>query len=526
MKKGMLAIFLLTGLMLSAGCKSEDVTPDKNGLADSSKSTEATEIILSPEASNESEDESRISDRTTYAGEPHLWQEVSITIPEDWEGKYIITEEANGFSIFQKASKEKNETMGFLCGVYRSDQFAASGVGETLAAYTDEGVLYYVMLPTDVTCYMEDDAIAAEYMKMMELVPFIAGSLKIASDDVHYDASQYKIPVSSIMLLNEFQLMNFSDNELWIARNEIYARHGKIFQNEYLSRYFNTCSWYQPLEGKTEVSDRELNEVEISNIKAILTAEKAYTSRHSYPKRCLTGEIYDLPLEGEKTSCRLSYNTTTGANWEYTCTLTIDGEEYHLEEYVIMDTPVQDVFYVTDISEYEDGLEIAILDDGPSNDPVTHFFTYDGKLHYIGFVEGFPFREHSDDGMNGFSGQNTIVGSGRIDLIETAYVDVIYRYDVESKKIVANKAGMTNYKWYTPHELYIDIPVYVSNDVNSPMIIIHAQKEVFFMKTDGKEWILIRGSDGTEGYIQVKDGEILNIGLPAEEVFSDLYFFG
>ena len=38
---------------------------------------------------------------------------------------------------------------------------------------------------------------------------------------------------------------------------------------------------------------------------------------------------------------------------------------------------------------------------------------------------------------------------------------------------------------------------------------------------DGQEWILIRGSDGTEGYIQVKDGEILNIGLPAEEVFSD-----
>ena len=525
MKKGILAIFLMAGLILTAGCKSDNVTPDKNGQIESSKNTEVTEMILSPEASNESEDESRISDRTTYAGEPHLWQEVSITIPDKWEGKYIITEEANGFSVFQKASKEKNEVMGFLCGVYRSDQFAPSGIGETLAAYTDTGTLYYVMIPTDVTCYTEDKAIFAEYVEMMELVPWIAGSLQIAAENVHYDASQYKIPVSSIVLLNEFQLMNFSDNELWIARNEIYARHGKVFQNEYLSRYFNTCSWYQPIEGKTEVNERELNEVEITNIKAILTAEKAYEANHSYPKKCLTGEIYDLPLEGEKTSCRLSYHSITDDNWEHTSILTIDGEAYNLEEYVTLNTPVQDVFYVTDISEHIDGLEIAILDDGASADPVTHFFTYDGNLHYIGTVEGFPFREHSDDGMNGFSGQNTIVGSGRIDLIETAYVDVIYRYDMDSKKIIANQAGMTNYKWYTPHELYIEIPVYVSNDVNSPMIIIRAQKEVFFMKTDGKEWILVRGSDGTEGYIQVKDGEILNIGLPAEEVFSDLYFF-
>lgn len=529
MKKGILAVFLLTSLMLIAGCKSEDVTPYKSEVPESFESiesTEVTEVILETEISDNPEDESRISDRTTYAGKPHLWQEVTITIPDEWEDKYIITEEANGFSIFQKASKEKNETMGFLCGVYRSEQFVSNGAGETLAAYTDDGILYYVMIPTDVTCYTEDEAIAAEYMQMMELVSWIAGSLQVASENVHYDAGQYKIPVSSIILLNEFQLLNFSDNDLWIARNEIYARHGKIFQNDYLSRYFNTCSWYQPLEDKTEVSERELNEVEIANITLILEAEKAYTAKHSYPKKCLTGEVYDLPLEGEMTSSRLSYRSTTDENWEHTSILTIDGEEYQLEDYVSLDTPVQDVFYVTDISEYEEGLEIAILDDGASNDPITHFFTYDGELHYIGFINGFPFREHSDDGMNGFSGQNMIVGSGRVDLIETAYVDVIYHYDVENKKIVANETGMTNYKWYTPHELYIEIPVYVSNDVNSPMIIIHAQKEVFFMKTDGKEWILLRGSDGTEGYIQVKDGKILNIGLPAEEVFSDLYFFG
>lgn len=526
MKKSILAVFFLAGLMLTAGCKSDDVMPDKVEIIDNSQNTEATEIFLSPEASNESEDESRISDRITYAGEPHLWQEVSITIPDTWKEKYTIVDEANGFTIFQKASHDKIDTLGFLCGVYRSDQFTDSRAGETLAAYTDEGALYYVVLPTDVSCDVEDEAIFKEYVEMLEMVPWIAGSLQIAAENVHYDASQYKIPVSSISTINEFALLNFTDNELWIARNEIYARHGKIFQNEYLNRYFNACSWYQPEEGKTDVNDRELNEVEIANIKTILLAEKAYATKHSYPKKCMTGEEYDLPLEGEMTSCRVSYRTTTEENWEHTSILTIDGVEYNLDDYVKLDTPVQDVFYITDIVEYADGLEIAILDDGASADSVTHFFIFEGKLKYIGAVEGFPFRDHSDDGLNGFSGQNTITGSGRVDLIETAYVDIVYRYDNESQKIVANETGMSNYKWYTPHELYVDIPVYVSNDTKSPMIILHAQKEVFFMKTDGVEWILVRGSDGMEGYIQVKDGEIMNIGLPAGEVFSDLYFFG
>lgn len=523
MKKRFLAFFLLTGLVLLAGCKSDDVTPDKSEVINSTKNTE---IILSPEATNELEDESRISDRTTYAGEAHLWNEVSITIPDSWEEKYTIKEDANGFSIFQKASNELNENTGFLCGVYKSDHFTDSGAGETLAAYTDEGVLYYVMRPTDVACDVEDETILAEYIEMTEMVSWIAGSLQIASENVHYDAAQYEIPISSIMQIEEYQLANFSDNELWIARNEIYARHGKIFQNEYLNLYFNSCSWYQPIENKTEVGERELNQVEIANLQIILKAESAYTAKHTYPKQYLSGEFYDLPLEGEDTVCTVSYKATVGENWEHTSMLIIDGAEYNLDDYVTLFTPVQDVFYVTDIAEYEDGLEIAILDDGASADPVTHFFTYDSNLHYIGSVEGFPFRDYSNDSLNGFSGQNTIIGAGRVDLIETAYVDASYRYDSERGMIVRNETGMYSYKWYYPHELYVDIPLYVSNDENAPMIMLSAQKEVFFLQTDGTEWILVRGSDGTEGYIQVKDGEILNVGLPAEEVFSDLYFFG
>ena len=54
-------------------------------------------------------------------------------------------------------------------------------------------------------------------------------------------------------------------------------------------------------------------------------------------------------------------------------------------------------FYVTDINAYDDSLEIAVLDDGPSGDYVTYFYRYDGNtLEFAGEVTGFPFKEKND----------------------------------------------------------------------------------------------------------------------------------
>ena len=68
--------------------------------------------------------------------------------------------------------------------------------------------------------------------------------------------------------------------------------------------------------------------------------------------------------------------------------------------------------------------------------------------------------------------------------------------------------------------------MYYSMDEAAPTITMQPQEEVYFIQTDNKEWIFIRSKDGVEGYIHVEDGKITNLGLPAEEVFSDLYFFG
>lgn len=518
-----LILFLLAGSCLLAGCGSDKKEDGQNR----TKEVPATESVMSTEGIfSEVEEPVNLIE---YEGETYTWNEITITIPDDWKGLYVIKEEANGFSFYQKASCDIESSLGYLCGIYKSNTYSNAGAGDTLLAYTQEGICYYLMQPTDVTCYTDDEAIVEEYCKMTERVSWIGSGVLIAAPNVFYDVSQYVIPVSSIMKLESYHMANLSDNELWIARNEIYARHGKLFKNEYLQAYFNACSWYQPKEGKTDVSERELNEMELANLDLIVAAESAYEMAHPYPKECEAGTSVSVPLRGDGTIQKVRYEVLERGD-DYTCILTIDEKEYQINEYTDIIRPEADIFYITDISEnfgvpeLEDGLEIAVLDYGPSDDLETYFFKYDGNLHYIGNVEGFPFEKQ--EYLNGFNGQNGIMGQARIDLIETAYVDMYYWYDRENKTIMRMDSGLYSYKWYNAHELYLDIPVYYAMDEESPTRTLTAQSEVYFIKTDLKEWILVRGKDGTEGYIQVKDGNILNIGLPAEEVFSELNFFG
>ena len=533
MKKRLISLCLLLCMIIVSGCNGENGGQAKEQTANSTEMNGTTETQVAETETEASEtkdaefpEETSAVGRITYAGESFDWQDVRITIPQMWKDRYVVREDANGVSFYQTASNDKEESMGFLCGIYRSNQYSNSGTGETLVAYTDEGMLYYVLEPTDVTCYVEDEAILNEYDEMMQYVDWIAGSMEIDAENAHYDVNQYEIPVSSILYLEPHHVVNLSNNELWIARNEIYARHGKVFQNEYLTAYFDSCSWYEAKEGKTEVTERELNEVEIANLKLIVAAEEAYAKEHPYPKQYAVGEEAEVSLYASNEKQRICYEVIPEGDWEYNCVLTINDKTYELSDYVTMTTPVEDVFYLTDIAYYDDKLDIAVMDNGPSDDPVTYFFQYDGKLHYVGEVQGFPFEDYGNNYFDGFTGQNIVIGTIQVDLIESAFVHTYYWYNTENGTLEQMERISSDYTWPDGHELYVDIPIYYSPDEKAPLLTLQAGEMVYFISTDCKEWILVRGSNGVEGYIHVKNGKILNIGLPAEEVFSELYFFG
>lgn len=454
----------------------------------------------------------------------YTWEEISVTIPESWKDKYVIHTMEDGFYFYQKASYDINEGMGYLCGYFRNKIDTIDGMEATPLAYSDD-TIYCVSYPTDVSYYYENEEIAKEYEQMSKELPLMEKSIHIDKKNIHYDPSEYVLPMSSTKLYSKDYLTCLDNNQLWIARNEIFARYGRQFDNVYLQQYFESCSWYEGTTKKDKFDESVLNDIEKDNLKAIKSAEKEHEKNQPYPKKYKIGKQIEIDLDGDGKKNVLQYqvkNSTTDTD-NYKAYITIDGTTFDLEDFgIYMIMPEEKGFYITDLADYKKGLEIAIMDYGPSNDLETYFFTYNGKLEYIGDVTGFPFKEYG--GYDGLANPLTVTGTIRADIIETCYAYAEWRYDVEQNKLVFQDNG-----YYpiieNPHELYVDLPVYYEMSENSETSIIKAQKEVFFVATDAKEWIEVKGKDGTKGYMHVKDNKILPLNREATDVFSDLNFF-
>jgi len=80
-------------------------------------------------------------------------------------------------------------------------------------------------------------------------------------------------PDSDERLLTAADIEGLSKNDLKIARNEIYARHGRRFNNPELQRWFDSCSWYTGTIDPKDFTDEMLNDVELANAKFLLKAE-------------------------------------------------------------------------------------------------------------------------------------------------------------------------------------------------------------------------------------------------------------
>lgn len=528
-----LSPFLVTAAILLAGCAgtsnpTTDQVSSVAGDTGGTYSSEDTGDTSAAQADTETLPSGDGDSAPTDPGWQYIWQEITVTLPAEWKDRCVIQENANGFSIFQKASYEENED-GFLCSFTRSSEYYNYGAGETLLAYTNDGQLYYMMQPTDFACASEKRETLGEYARMCLQVEDLADSLEIAnSDGVHYDAWEYVLPVSSILPLAPEHLMNLSDNALWIARNEIYARHGRMFTNEYLQLRFDSCTWYQGTVSPEQFDESVLSQTERDNIQLLIAAEQEYDERHPYPKQYQASETVVETLSGNGGPNKITYLTTADDSHYSELELVIDGKSYDLDDLqeigCYIDYPNTKLFYITDIMEDDGFLEIAILDLGPSIDLVTHFFRYDGTLFYIGTVGGWPFAE-VNSGVNGFHGYGWITGKTRSDLIETIYPEGSWHYDYTQDQIVYQETTWHSYFFMEAHTLYEDLPVHSKPDPSSETLFIPADTEIHFLSTDLEQWILVKGKNGDMGYMQVADEKIIDLDKPANEVISNLDFY-
>ena len=89
-------------------------------------------------------------------------------------------------------------------------------------------------------------------------------------DDYYDDEDDYLFPSDSEYITSDY-LDGLTRDEVALVRNEIYARHGYVFQTEPFKTYFGNKDWYYPDES---FSESDFNSIEKANKDFIVKYEK------------------------------------------------------------------------------------------------------------------------------------------------------------------------------------------------------------------------------------------------------------
>ena len=93
------------------------------------------------------------------------------------------------------------------------------------------------------------------------------------ASDVEFAVTGYILPNSSTEYLTWEDYAALSRWELVLARNEIFARHGRRFQNQDIQAYFDSCSWYEGTVAPEDFDTSVMSDVEVQNVWTLKAAE-------------------------------------------------------------------------------------------------------------------------------------------------------------------------------------------------------------------------------------------------------------
>lgn len=85
------------------------------------------------------------------------------------------------------------------------------------------------------------------------------------------DSNGYILPDSDSRKLKKSDLAGMTAQQLSYAKNEIYARHGRVFKSSELQDYFNEKDWY---EENDDFKDEDLSKKEAENTEFIAAYQK------------------------------------------------------------------------------------------------------------------------------------------------------------------------------------------------------------------------------------------------------------
>ena len=127
-----------------------------------------------------------------------------------------------------------------------------------------------------------DQATTSAYLKWEERVLTEEAQLRLELSRLSAASesdSEYLLADSDSRYLTEDDLAGFTAEQCRLARNEIYARHGRRFKDPALQRYFDSLSWYDGTIEADAFNDSVFNSYERANCSLIIDYEREHGYR-------------------------------------------------------------------------------------------------------------------------------------------------------------------------------------------------------------------------------------------------------
>ena len=166
------------------------------------------------------------------------------------------------------------------------------------------------------------------------------------------DTQEYILPESNTRYLSYDEISSLDKETLRLARNEIYARHGRIFTSEDLNTYFSSKSWYHGTVPQESFSDDVFNEFEKANLELITQAENAGSADifvgnwwDRYSSRC---HMDIESLGGTQLKITINWSSSASENTTWTMTGEYDAATGYINYH---DCAEVDQFYPNDGNE-------------------------------------------------------------------------------------------------------------------------------------------------------------------------------
>lgn len=115
----------------------------------------------------------------------------------------------------------------------------------------------------------------ADYNQMeSDVLNDSASYIQYITNTEGFNATDYILPSSDSRYIDKDELENFTPDECRLARNELYARHGRMFTDESLQSFFDSKDWYSGYISPDDWDENSLNEYEFYNRDLIVEYEK------------------------------------------------------------------------------------------------------------------------------------------------------------------------------------------------------------------------------------------------------------